>query len=158
MEGGCVKVALIKEIKTKHKERYKEVCHTIREDGAYIESGENDNSIVEKLTANSNALGVFGFSFLGQNAAKIKAMSIEGVKPEFDSIANGSYPISRPLFFYVKKSHVDIIQNIKMYLKEFTNEKAFGAEGYLLKSGLIPLSEYEGKKYRNDAKNLKSMK
>lgn len=158
MEGGCKKIPLIRKIKTKEKERYKEICHTIREDGAYIESGENDNSIVEKLITNTNALGVFGFSFLDQNREKIKAMEIEGVKPNFNSISNGSYPISRPLFFYVKKAHLDITPNIQKYLKEFTSEKAIGSEGYLLKFGLIPLSEYDRNIYRDDAKFLNNMK
>jgi len=158
MEGGCKKFVWVKAMKKKQKKRYKDICHTIREDGVYIESGENDNSIVQKLISNPNALGIFGFSFLVQNKDQIKGMMIEGVKPQFGSIADGSYPVSRPLFFYLKKAHVGVTPGLKMYMKEFTSEKAFGAEGYLSKYGLIPLSNYERKKYRNDANNLKNMK
>ncbi len=110
---------------------FKAVAHAIREDGAYIEAGENDNLIVQKLEANPNALGVFGFSFLDQNSDKVQGSKIEGVVPEFESIADGSYPVSRPLFFYVKKAHIGKIPGISEYLSEFTSEKAWGDEGYL---------------------------
>ncbi|MCG6936749.1 MAG: PstS family phosphate ABC transporter substrate-binding protein [Gammaproteobacteria bacterium] len=156
MEGGCKKFDWIKAMKKQDKKHYKAVCHTIREDGAYIEAGENDNLIVQKLTTNPDALGVFGYSFLEQNMDKIKGSSVEGIKPEFETIANGSYPISRPLFFYVKKAHVDVIPGIKEYLKEFTSEKAFGEDGYLSERGLIPMPEAERKEYRETVRELKS--
>ena len=143
MEGGCKKIDWIKAMKKKDKQAYKKVCHTVREDGHYIEAGENDNLIVQKLEKNPNALGIFGFSFLEQNDDKVQGSKIEGTGPEFETIADGSYPISRPLFFYVKNAHIKSIPGMKEFLKEFTSEGAMGDEGYLLDKGLIPLSESE---------------
>ncbi len=140
MEGGCKKFDWIKAMKKKDKKAYKAICHTIREDGPYIEAGENDNLIVQKLEKNSNALGIFGFSFLEQNDDKVQGSLVEGESPEFETISDGSYPISRPLFFYVKNAHIDAIPGMKEYLKEFTTEAAMGDDGYLLDKGLIPLS------------------
>jgi phosphate transport system substrate-binding protein len=155
MEGGAKKFAFIKAMKKADKSKYKAVCHTIREDGAYIEAGENDNLIVQKLDANPDALGIFGFSFLDQNADKIQGSFVDGVAPTFDGIADGSYPVSRPLFFYVKKAHVDQIPGMKEYLKEFTSEKAWGEEGYLSERGLIPLPDGERSEVKAAVKNLK---
>ena len=144
-------------MKKTDKKAYKSVCHTVREDGPYIEAGENDNLIVQKLDKNPNALGIFGFSFLEQNDDKVQGSIIEGKAPEFETIADGSYPISRPLYFYVKKAHMDSIPGIDAYLKEFTSEAAMGDDGYLLDKGLIPLSTDERKMLRENVmagKNL----
>lgn len=154
MEGGCKKIDWIKAMKKQDKKAYKAICHTVREDGAYIEAGENDNLIVQKLAANPNALGVFGFSFLEENGDKVQGSTIDGVAPEFDSIADGSYPVSRPLFFYVKKAHVDSVPGIRGYLAEFTSEKAWGDEGYLTERGLIPMPKEERAKFAKDASEL----
>jgi phosphate transport system substrate-binding protein len=113
----------------------------VREDGAYIEAGENDNLIVQKLQANPNALGIFGFSFLDQNADKIQGSKIDGVAPTFESISAGDYPVSRSLYFYVKKAHVGTIPGIEEYVAEFTSDGAWGPEGYLSDKGLIPLPD-----------------
>jgi len=118
-------------------------CHTIREDGAYIEAGENDNLIVQKLDANPDALGIFGYSFLDQNSDKVQGARVNGVAPEFDAIADGVYPISRPLFFYVKAAHANVIPGIKEFLQEFTSDTAWGDYGYLSEKGLIPMLEDE---------------
>ena len=118
-------------------------CQTLREDGAFIEAGENDNLIVQKLEANPDALGIFGYSFLDQNYDKVQGSSIDGVVPEFDAIADGSYPVARPLFFYVKRAHVGFIPGVAEYLSEFTSEAATGEFGYLTDRGLIPLPESE---------------
>jgi phosphate transport system substrate-binding protein len=158
MEGGCKTFKWIKAMKKQDKKHYKKVCHTIREDGAYIEAGENDNLIVQKLETNPSALGVFGFSFLDQNRDMIQGSTINGVKPEFESIGDGSYPISRPLYFYVKKAHVGVIPGMKEYLSEFTSDKAWGDEGYLSDRGLIPMSSKERNKFAQDAKSLSAMK
>jgi phosphate transport system substrate-binding protein len=139
LEGGCKQIPWIKAMKKTDKNAYKDICHTIREDGRYIEAGENDNLIVQKLQANPAALGVFGFSFLDQNADKVQGTNIESVPPTFDSIADKSYPISRPLFFYVKKAHVGVVPGIEGYLREFTSERAWGEDGYLAEKGMIPL-------------------
>ena len=128
---------------------------TIREDGAYIEAGENDNLIVQKLQTNPKALGIFGFSFLDQNMDVIQGSYIDGVQPTFEAIADGSYPVSRPLFFYIKKAHVGVIPGMKEYVAEFTSEKAWGPDGYLSEKGLIPMPDAERKQYAADAKNLK---
>lgn len=157
MEGGAKKFAWIKVLKKKDKKKYKAVCHTIREDGAYIEAGENDNLIVQKLEANTNALGIFGFSFLDQNTDKIQGSFIDGVPPTFEAISAGDYPVSRPLFFYVKKAHVNVIPGMKAYLKEFTSDKAWGPDGYLGDKGMIPMPDKERKQYRNAVDNLKNI-
>ena len=143
MEGGCKSVAWIAALKKTDKNRYKAICHTIREDGMFVEAGENDNLIVQKLEANPNAFGIFGFSFLDQNMEKVKGAMVDGVAPTFDAIADGDYPVSRPLYFYVKKAHVDVIPGLRGYLREFTSERAWGEEGYLSDRGLIPMPDEE---------------
>jgi phosphate transport system substrate-binding protein len=144
-------------MKKKDKKAYKAACHTVREDGPYIEAGENDNLIVQKLDNNANALGIFGFSFLEQNDDKVQGSEIEGTAPEFDTIADGSYPISRPLFFYVKNAHVKSIPGMKEYLSEFTSNGAMGEEGYLVDKGLIPLSSSELSTLRSNIKSSKKL-
>ena len=139
MEGGCSKYSWIKSIKKADKSKYKEICHSIREDSVYIESGENDNLIVQKLTANPDSFGVFGFSFLDQNMDTLQGSQVDGAYPTFEAIADGSYPVSRPLYFYVKKAHVGKVPGMMEFLTEFTSEDAMGEEGYLTDRGLIPL-------------------
>jgi phosphate transport system substrate-binding protein len=158
MEKGGQKFAWIKAMKKKDKKKYKATCHTVREDGMYVEAGENDNLIVQKLEANPNALGIFGFSFLDQNSDKIQGSFIEGVPPTFENIADGKYPVSRPLFFYVKKAHAEVIPGIKEYLGEFTSESTWGEDGYLSEKGLIPMPDAERAKFAADAKNLTPLK
>lgn len=143
MEGGCKTFDWIKALKSQDKAAYKALCHTIREDGAYIEAGENDNLIVQKLQANADAVGVFGYSFLEQNSDVVQGAIVGGIAPEFDEIAEGTYPIARSLYFYVKASHVGQVPGIMAYLKEFTNEDTWGEDGYLVDKGLIPLTEEE---------------
>lgn len=157
MEGGCKKIAWIAALKKTDKNTYKQVCHTVREDGRYIEAGENDNLIVQKLEANPAALGIFGFSFLDQNADKVQGASIESVEPTFESIADKSYPISRPLFFYVKKAHVGVVPGMMGYLKEFTSERAWGVEGYLAEKGMIPLPIKDRNLMGQNTRNLVTM-
>jgi phosphate transport system substrate-binding protein len=142
----------------KGKDLFKTVAYAIREDGAYIEAGENDNLIVQKLDANPNAIGIFGFSFLEENGDKVHGSEVDGVVPTFDSISSGDYPISRPLYFYIKRAHVGKIPGIQEYAVEFTSEKAMGEDGYLIDKGLIPLSEDELKKVEADVKALTLLK
>jgi phosphate transport system substrate-binding protein len=155
MEGGAQSFAWIKALKATDKKKYKAICHTIREDGAYVEAGENDNLIVQKLVANPDAYGIFGFSFLDQNTDKIQGAFVDGIQPKFDDIASAKYPVSRPLFFYVKKAHVEAVPGVTAYLKEFTSDKAWGTEGYLSEKGLIPMPDGERKKFQADAAALK---
>ncbi len=138
MEGGCEQFPAIKSLE---KDEFKAVCHTMREDGVYVEAGENDNLIVQKLEANPNALGIFGFSFLEQNSDKVQSSIIDGFTADFDSIADGDYNISRPLYFYVKAQHVGTVPGIEEYLAEFTSEQAWGEDGYLADKGMIPLGD-----------------
>ena len=154
MEDGAKKFGWIKALKKTNKKKYKAIAHTIREDGAYVEAGENDNLMVQKLKANPNAVGIFGFSFLDQNMDKIQGAYVDGVQPEFEAIAAGEYPVSRPLFFYVKKAHVGVIPGIQEYLEEFTSEKAWGEEGYLTEKGMIPMPDAERQQYRAAIENL----
>ena len=131
-----------------------DACGEIREDGAFIDAGENDNLIVQKLEANPAAFGIFGFSFLDQNADKIKGANVDGVEPTFDAIAAGDYPVSRSLYFYLKKEHVGVIPGIMEYVAEFTNDSAWGDEGYLTEKGLIPLPAADRAKFKADAEGL----
>lgn len=157
LEGGCQSFAWIKAWREKDEAKFKSICQTVREDGAYIEAGENDNLIVQKLEANPNAVGVFGFSFLAQNTDKILAASVDGVGPNYDNIAGGQYSVSRPLFFYVKKAHIGMISGIEEYITEFVSDKAMSSDGYLADKGLISLPEEERKEAARDAKNLKNL-
>ena len=157
MDVGCKEFSAIKDLEKADEKKVKVVCATIREDGAYIEAGENDNLIVNKLVANPNALGIFGYSFLEENLDKIQGETVNGVAPTFESIADGKYPVSRPLFFYIKKAHVDVIPGIKEYVTEFTSEKAAGSEGYLANKGLIPLPPDQRKQIAADASALKTL-
>lgn len=119
------------------------LCHSVREDGRFIEAGENDNLIVQKLQGNPQAFGILGFSFLDQNGEKVQGATIDGVRPTFEDIATSAYALSRPLFFYVKKAHVNLIPGLREYLLEFTSERTWGDEGYLSYRGLVPLPEDE---------------
>ena len=157
LEGGCQTFGWIKDMEKKDPKKYKALCQGVREDGAYIEAGENDVLIVRKLEANPNAFGIFGFSFLDQNEDKIQGSMVDGVEPTFEDIAAGKYTVSRPLYFYVKKAHAGMIPGIKEYIKEFTSEKAFGEDGYLIDKGLIPMPDKERKMFRKDGKELKKL-
>jgi len=127
----------------KGKKLFETVAYAVREDGAYIEAGENDNLIVQKLAANPNAVGIFGFSFLEENGDKVHGSQIDGVTPSFETIASGDYPVSRPLYFYIKAAHIGKIPGIQEYAMEFTSPKAMGEDGYLPERGLIPVSDAE---------------
>ena len=157
MEGGCKKFDFVAALKKSNKQEYKKRCHTIREDGAYIEAGENDNLIVQKLLANKQAFGIFGFSFLDQNADTVQGSVIDGAEPLFEKISDGSYSVSRPLFFYVKAAHVKNVPGIKEFLAEFTSEAAWGPEGYLSDKGLIPMPDAERASWAQKTHDLGSM-
>ncbi|MCB9945532.1 MAG: substrate-binding domain-containing protein [Geminicoccaceae bacterium] len=135
----------------------KAACGSMREDGAFIEAGENDNLIVNKLEENPVALGIFGFSFLDQNTDNIQGSRVDGIEPTFENIADGEYPVSRSLYFYVKNAHVDVVPGIREYIAEFTSDAASGEDGYLADKGLIPLPEEEREKVRSEANNLQPL-
>ncbi len=157
MESGALKFDSLKKLSKEDAKKFQKVFSSIREDGGYVEAGENDNLIIQKLVANPNAVGIFGFSFLDQNTDKIQGSFVDGNPPSFDNIASGKYPLSRPLFFYVKKAHVGVIPGIKEYLAEFTSEKAWGKDGYLSEKGLIPLPDAERKTVGENVKALKTV-
>ena len=125
------------------KEILRKKCQIIRSDGAFIEAGENDNLIVQKLKNDKNALGIFGFSFLQENQKTIQPSLINNVIPTLENIVSGSYEISRPLFIYYKKEHLNLIEGMKEFIAEIVNKNTLGNEGYLLQAGLIPLSNQE---------------
>lgn len=154
MEGGCEQFEFIKAM---GKDDFKATCHTMREDGAYIEAGENDNLIVQKLEANPDALGIFGFSFLEQNSDKVQSSIIDGHTADFDAIASGDYGISRPLYFYVKAQHIGTVPGIAEYLAEFTSEQAWGEDGYLADKGMIPLGDEQRAEVGEAVKSLQKL-
>jgi phosphate transport system substrate-binding protein len=157
MVAGAEEFDFIKAMSKTDKDRFKAVSETVREDGAYIEAGENDNLIVQKLQGNPKALGIFGFSFLDQNADVVQGSAIEGEIPTFEAISAGKYVVSRPLYLYVKKAHVGVIPGIKEFMSEFTSEKAWGPEGYLADKGMIPLPDEERNQVGENVANLKTM-
>lgn len=146
MKKGCSEVREFTDAMYDKNERERK-CKTLREDGRYIETGENGNLIAQKLIGDTDAIGILGFSFLDQNTGKIQGSIIEGVSPSFESIQDGSYPVSRPLYFYIKRP---VISGIMEYAGEFVSEAAIGDEGYLVAKGLVPLPEAERVKIRHD--------
>lgn len=154
MEGGARSIPMLEAMRAKDEKAFQGVAHAIREDGAYVEAGENDNLIVQKLEANPKALGVFGFSFLDQNADKIQGSTISGVEPTFEAIADGNYAVSRSLYVYVKSAHVGKIPGLREFIAELTSETASGEDGYLSDRGLIPLPAAERKAVRESSLKL----
>ena len=151
METGCEEFPEVAALEETDEETFEKICATMREDGGFVEAGENDNLIVQKLEANPAALGIFGFSFLDQNLDKMQGSLVDGVEPTFEAIADGDYPVSRSLFLYVKNAHVDVIPGIQEFVEEFTSEDAFGEDGYLADKGLIPLPEEDREAVREQA-------
>jgi phosphate transport system substrate-binding protein len=124
-------------------DRFEALAHTLREDQLWIDSGENDNAIVQTLTRTPGSLGVFGFSFLEQNMDTVKPETIDGVAPTVETIADGSYPLARSLYIYVKKQHIGVIPGLEQFVMEFMSEAAAGRGGYLQDRGLVPLPANE---------------
>ena len=154
IEGGCKTFPKLKAIKKQDKKKYKAICRAVREDGAFIEAGENDNLIVQKLVENENAFGVFGFSFLIENEDKIQGSTVDGMAPTMETIADKSYGVSRPLYFYVKLAHVDVIPGIREFLEEYTSEDSWGPGGYLEERGMIPMPENEREFFKKNAEEI----
>lgn len=148
IEGGCRSFAGMRSLETQDPYQYLSLCRSVREDGVYVEAGENDNLIVQKIVGNDRAVGIFGYSFLSQNTDILQAypVSKDGgpfLYPTFEAIADGAYPISRSLFLYAKKAHIGVVPGIQEFIREFISDRASGDFGYLLDRGLIPLSEEE---------------
>jgi phosphate transport system substrate-binding protein len=154
MEVGAKKIAALKDLQ-KDSKAFDKLWKSIRKDGAYVEAGENDNVIVQKLEANKNAFGIFGYSFLEENTAKLKGVPIDGVEPDYDAISSGKYKGARPLFVYVKKQHVGVVPGIDKFVAEYTSPKALSKDGYLARKGLVALPKAELDKVMADAKGMK---
>jgi phosphate transport system substrate-binding protein len=152
-----VELVMLEACQDEVKAANEDACGEIREDGAYVEAGENDNLIVQKLEANADAFGIFGFSFLDQNADKLQGAKVGGVEPTFENIASGDYGVSRSLFIYAKKEHVGVIPGMAEFIAEYTSEGAWSADGYLADKGLIPLPDAERASVAEAAKTLKPM-
>jgi phosphate transport system substrate-binding protein len=148
MHAGCAAFPAIEALGEDEK---KEVCERMRQDGPFIEAGENDNLIVQRLNADPTSLGIFGYSFLYENQDTLVGTAIDGVAPTSETIADGSYQVARPLFIYVKNAHRGVIPNMDDFIKEYTSEAAMGDEGYLSERGLIPLSPEKREEVRKAA-------
>jgi len=135
LEAGCKTDAATKALKDSDKDKYEEVCHTVREDGAYVDGGENDNLIVQKISQNPKAIGVFGYSFLEENPDSLKGIPMSEVMPTYATISDFSYPGARPLFIYVKKQHLAPIKGLAAYVAEWA--KAWGPDGVLKQKGMV---------------------
>ncbi len=151
MEVGALQIDALKDLRKADVKAFDKAWKSLRRDGAYVEAGENDNVIVAKLEANKNAYGIFGYSFLEENAAKLRGANIEGGEPSFEAIASGKYKGSRPLFIYVKKDHIGVIPGLDKFVAEYVSEKAMGKEGYLSRKGLVPLPSAEAAEVRKAA-------
>lgn len=141
MHDGCNKLEGMKDLKKADEKKWNEVCSRMRQDGPFVEAGENDNLIVQRLESDANAVGIFGYSFLYENSDKLKAVKVNGIDPTFATIADGSYPVARPLYFYVKNAHRDVIPGMKEFLAEYVSDGALGKDGYLAERGLTPLAD-----------------
>ncbi|MFO7529262.1 MAG: substrate-binding domain-containing protein [Marinobacter sp.] len=154
MQGGCKQYDFIKNMA---KNDMKSVCHSMREDGPFVEAGENDNLIVQRLAQDPDTLGIFGYSFLMENSGQIQAATVNGVEPTPESIASEDYPVARSLFFYIKNAHVGVVPGIQEYVAEFTSEGAWGDNGYLVDVGLIPNPREQRMATAKAVKELKPM-
>lgn len=154
MEGGCEEIPMIDAMEKDAKEQ---VCQSIREDGAFVEAGENDNLIVQKLSADTSSYGIFGYSFLEENSGTLQAATINGMEPTMENISSDAYPVARSLWFYVKKAHVGVVPGIAEYVAEFTSEGTWGNNGYLADVGLIPLARSARMQASENANNMQTM-
>ena len=155
---GCETNPSMVALKKANEAKYKAICQGIREDGAFVEAGENDNLIVQKLAANPNTLGFFGYSFLEENLSKLKGIAINGVQPDYQTIASFKYPGARPLYIYVKNAHVRAIPAIRAFVAEYTKESTMGPNGYLKQLGLVPASNSVRAKSQQAARTLTPVK
>lgn len=156
MEVGCVTDSATKALKDSDKDEFESICHDVRADGAYIDAGENDNLIVQKLKANPNSVGIFGYSFLEANLDSVRGIPVSGVNPTYEAIASGEYPGARPLYIYVKKQHVGVIPGLSEYVQEFVN--AGTRDGYLVKAGLIASPDSVRAKMSEVARDMTPLK
>src|SRR3546814_81388 len=138
MHEGC---GSFEEIKALEKTRMEQVCSRMRQDGPFIEAGENDNLIVQRLNSDPSSYGIFGYSFLYENQDTLQAVTVNGVEPNPETIASGDYGVSRPLFIYIKNAHRGVIPGLSEFVEEYMSEAALGPDGYLAERGLVALSD-----------------
>lgn len=155
MHAGCKTDPAMKAMEKAEPGKFANICTRIREDGIYAEGGENDNLIVQKLSKNPTAIGILGYSFLEANLDKIRDVAIDGVQANYDTIATGRYPASRPLFIYIKKQHVQAIRGLREFVAEYANDTAWGPNGYLRRRGLIPLPDAERAEQQRRAEEMR---
>lgn len=154
MEEGCAEFDAVTALP---EDRMEEVCQLMRQDGPFIAAGENDNLIIQRLEADPEALGIFGYSYLYENMNALKAVAIEGVLPTGETIASGDYGVSRPLFIYIKNAHRGVIPGLKAFIAEYVSSNAIGPFGYLVERGLIPLDDARREEVRQNTLKAKPM-
>ena len=157
LEKGAEQIPALAALKKSDSKAFDKVWKTLREDGAYVEAGENDNVIVAKLEANKNAFGVFGYSFLEENTAKLRGVPLNGVAPEFENITSGKYPGARRMYVYIKKAHVGVVPGLDKFAAEYVSPKALGEDGYLAKKGLVTLPKSEADAVRKSIMQMQAM-
>jgi phosphate transport system substrate-binding protein len=157
MEKGAEKIEALKKLKESDPKAFEAAWKTLRDDGAYVEAGENDNVIVQKIEANPNAFGVFGYSFLEENVSRLTGVPIDGVAPSFETIASGEYKGGRPLFVYFKKAHIGLVPGIQEFAEEYISPQALGEDGYLADKGLVPLPPAEFEKVAADVRAMQPL-
>ncbi|MBG1233746.1 substrate-binding domain-containing protein [Aestuariivirga litoralis] len=158
LKPGAQSIASLKELEGKDAKAFEGVFKTLRTDGGFVEAGENDNAIIQKLEADPTVLALFGYSNVALNGSKIKAAKVEGEAPSVEAVQNGKYKLSRPLFVYVKKDHMAATPDMAAFIAEYMSAKAIGDEGYLADKGLIPLPADVLKKEMDNAKTLTALK
>lgn len=154
LDEGCNTNPAMKALKKSDASKHKTICTKVREDGAFIEAGENDNLIVQKIEANPGSVGIFGYSYYEENQNQIAALTVNGVVPTYDSISSFKYPASRPLFIYVKGAHLKAVPGLKEFLAEYSRESTWGPQGYLARRGLIAVPQAERARYAKIATTL----
>jgi phosphate transport system substrate-binding protein len=157
LEPGAESIPALAALKKSDAKAFEKAWKSIREDGAYVEAGENDNVIVQKLVANKNAFGIFGYSFLEENSAKLRGAPLNGVEPTYDNIAGGKYKGSRLLYVYVKKQHIGTVPGLDKFVAEYVSPKAIGEDGYLAKKGLVTLPKAEAEKVRKSVLEMRPL-
>lgn len=151
LENGAMELPELAELRETDLAAFTARAHEIRNDGSWIDSGENDSSIINTLLRNEDAVGVLGYSFLEQNLDRVKAAQISGVAPTFENIISGEYGVSRSMYFYIKLENEALVPGLVDFVSEFTQEDAWGPDGYLAEKGLIPLLQEERQRVRNMA-------
>ena len=157
LEPGAEQIPAMKALKAADRKAFDAAWKSIREDGVYVEAGENDNVIVQKLEANPGAVGIFGYSFLEENVSKVQGVKLDGVEPNEETISTLKYPAAREMFVYVKKAHIGVVPGLDKFAQEFVSNRAAGDGGYLEKKGLVPVLKDRLAEAQANVANLKVM-